>query len=113
MQLSSRQRKWLKLNKRFEDDPPTTLKLISLSGVALVAPAMACAMGVAIAAALEIVDMHFVMFIAGMALGAFARDCGRLRLVSHLWPVVHHVMDWHKVNELLTEDAQTETKLRI
>ena len=113
MQLSSRQRKWLKLNKRFEDDPPTTPKLISLSAVALVAPAMVCAMCIAIAAALEVVDMYFVMFIAGIALGAFVRDCGRLRLVSHLWPVVHHVMDWHKVNELLAEDAQAETNLRI
>ncbi|WP_395748449.1 hypothetical protein [Prosthecobacter sp.] len=38
---------------------------------------------------------------AGMFAGAFLRDLGVYRTTRRAWPVVEHVMDWQRVQELL------------
>lgn len=52
--------------------------------------------------------MYVVMFITGLGVGGLLRGFGRLKLASRLWPVVHHVMDWQKVDQLLAVDSEAD-----
>lgn len=40
----------------------------------------------------------------GICAGAFLRDVGRIRILFRTWPVIHSVLDWQRVQELLLSD---------
>ena len=45
--------------------------------------------------------------VIGVAAGAFLRDIGRIVQSCRIWPAVHEITDWHRVEQLLNarEDA--------
>lgn len=46
--------------------------------------------------------------IAWLYIGVFAgvvlRDIGRIRILSHTWPVFHTVLDWERIQQILASD---------
>lgn len=63
----------------------------------------------AIAAGAGWVAFHVAPWVAalyaGMCLGAFLRDVGRLLQSRRLWPLVEDITDWRRVEQLIETEA--------
>ena len=51
--------------------------------------------------------MAFGWLIVGLALGAILGDVGRLQVLLRTWPVLHEVIRWERVAELLNSDEKS------
>jgi hypothetical protein len=107
MQLSRRQRIWLKFLQRFKDKSPTAFDLFSTSPFSVFLPAVVVAIALSVLAALEILNVHTALFAIGMVAGAFLRDIGRFRFNAHMWPIVNEITNWQAVDELLSADSKS------
>ena len=110
MQLSRQQRALLTRYRRLREDPPTIMKLIASSVIAIAAPSMVIAAGIAALAAFEVLSVPLTLFFVGMAVGAFSRDLGGFRRLCHAWPVPEKVMDWNQINAILSTDQLISQK---
>jgi hypothetical protein len=45
----------------------------------------------------------------GMCAGAFLRDIGRIQVFLRTWPMLHAVIDWQRVQKLLSSDEPNAT----
>ena len=109
--LTRRQRKTLEFYLKYRDQPPTVWGLVAMSVgrwlalLVLTAAVFGCALAVAL-----LIDASFTMvlflvgLVIGMCLGATARDTGIFRNFVAVWPALHDVLNWPRIEQRLNDD---------
>lgn len=99
--LTSRQLKYLVVLKGYHSSPPTVGKMLVRA-----LPAHLLLIGVygGIAGVWALLGLTTLAYVAlGVLAGLFLRDLGWYRATIRAWPIHDAVIDWSKVDQLLTE----------
>lgn len=107
MPLSALHRTFLDRYKRFRDEPPTIWRLMKVTMINHAAILMVVSAAVAIMLATEIPSAAW--FFVGMGFGVLCRDLGVFRRLVQVWPVLLTIIDWHKVDQVLTGEVEVQT----
>lgn len=92
------QLKLLKIYAGHHAQSPTIARMVRIYWNSFVFPVVGVAIGCwAITAGIPAVGWLFV----GAWIGVFLRDVGRFQVFFQTWPVLHEVIDWKRVNDLV------------
>jgi len=104
MRLPELHRKLLENYNHFHDRPPSIRELMSMSVINHIALLMIFGAFVSISLAFD--ETYFATGLVGVILGAFGRDLGWYRRTVQLWPLQNVILDWNKIDEILTVDCE-------
>ena len=109
--LTRRQRKTLQFYLKYRDQPPTVSGLVAMSVgrwlalIVLISIVFGCALAFMMLMDASLTVVLFLLgLVIGMSLGATARDTGIFRNFVHVWPALHDVLNWQRIEERLGED---------
>jgi len=110
--LSRRQRKTLQFYLKYREQPPTVFGLVAMSAtrwlvlLVLCGMAGACILGITFILDVSLTAALFTIgLMLGLGLGATARDAGIFRNFVHVWPILHDVLNWRRIEQRLSEDG--------
>jgi hypothetical protein len=46
----------------------------------------------------------------GLSIGAFLRDIARIQILYRTWPVLHEIINWERVKDLMQNNAKDTSK---
>ena len=103
MKLTRIQRKLLRYYAQHSTKPPTVWSVLRAFAVSwLLLAACAAASTWFIWAGWPVVAWVLI----GLCGGAFLRDIGRIQVFLRTWPVLHAIIDWPRVQELLSSELK-------
>lgn len=102
MKLTKLQFKILRFYAKFETEPLTLFKIVSVFRLTWLLLLLVPALGWwYIWAGLPALGWVFI----GAGIGAFLRDVNRILSLFRTWPVLHQIINWERLRELLQNTA--------
>ena len=102
MKLSAIQRRLLYQYRDFHESAPSVSRLVAISTWAYVRLLLVFTIAFALTWTYEF--RSTALLLLGMVIGTVSRDFGTFRRMVKIWPVLCHVLDWKRIDELLEEE---------
>ncbi len=111
MKTTKYQSNTLKGYLKFQNNPPTVLKLISLNLAAFIFFLIAFCVGIVLI--VKRFDPHFGYILVGMSYGMAMITIINFRYFIKFWPVLKEILNWEKVKKVYEEKTPNDKRIAL